>query len=132
MKNKIILSIILLIIQSFNLNALAATPPVAIVFNTKVKSINNSFIKVEIIKPNKIQSNWDIIAANYNGCILDGEIEKLNARVNIRFKEIQCKNKSVNKVKGLAISSDDMRVGLKNDPKVGTSISVLIIDYYEK
>jgi len=58
MKNKIILSIILLVIPALNLNALAATPPLALMFHTKVKSINNSFITVEVIKPKKIQTNW--------------------------------------------------------------------------
>jgi hypothetical protein len=132
MKNKIILSAIFLMIPTLNLNAFASTPPLALIFHTKVKSISNSSVKVEVIKPEKSQSDWDKIAATYKGCILDGEIEMLNGRANLKFQTLQCKNRSASQIKGLAISTDDMKIGLSDNPKVGTSVDVLVVDTYQK
>jgi len=74
----------------------------------------------------------DKIAASYNGCILDGKIERLDKRVNLNFQTIQCEKKSANQIKGVAVSIEDMKIGLINNPKIGTFLNVLVVDNYEK
>jgi hypothetical protein len=94
----------------------------------RVTALEQKAIKVEITAPAQQDSGEERIAAQYTGCVAEGQRTSASTtrRPAYEFHTLTCNGKPPIAIKGVAMSSRDWAVGLKRPASVGSTLTVLL------
>jgi hypothetical protein len=95
----------------------------------RISKLTAHAVEVVVVKPEKVNTVWEKIAANMTGCQFTGKrIPSAGGRMSLDFDTLKCEGKPPVAVRAFGVNTVTQRVDLNKQATVGTSLAVLVLE----